>query len=232
MARVPLSQLADWKVVDEGQEIRGLRLIDQDGETIGLIHDLVVDTDAGYVDSILLDTGQEIPVDDIEIAPGIVVLQSSEVARAATTGDTVERVGGLHVPVIEEHVRIGKQRVEGDGVRVTTEVENLPVSENVTLRHETMDVQRNRVRKPIAEGAPGAFREGTYEVRARAEEVTVGKRLFVVEEIHIKKDAVERTETIRDTVRRTNVRVEELPGRPRPAQAGESGTAGEEGVSE
>ena len=45
-----------------------------------------------------------------------------------------------------------------------------------------------------------------------AEEAVVGKQARVVEEVRIGKDVSERAETIRDTVRHTEVEVEEIAG--------------------
>ena len=226
MARVPLSQLPNWNVVQADQDIRGLRLQDETGATIGLITDLIVDTDAGYVDAIVLDTGEEVSADAIELGRGTVFLRRVQARQATAPGATVERVEGLRVPVVEESLRVGKRQVEGGGVRVTTEVEEVPVREHVTLRQETIGLRRVPVHRPVEEGdIDGAFQEGTFEVRARAEEIDVGKQLYVVEEIHINKDVAERTETVQESVRRMRVDIEELPGQAGTAEPGQTNTS-------
>jgi stress response protein YsnF len=53
------------------------------------------------------------------------------------------------------------------------------------------------------------FKEGDIEIRERAEEAIVGKQARVVEEIEVGKQVTEREETVRDTVRRTDVDVQE-----------------------
>jgi len=58
--------------------------------------------------------------------------------------------------------------------------------------------------------ADEAFREGTLEVTERAEEAVVSKTARVVEEVVVGKQVEEHTETIRDTVRRTDVDVQEV----------------------
>ena len=60
--------------------------------------------------------------------------------------------------------------------------------------------------------ADTAFREGTIEVTETAEVPVVSKEARVVEEVVVGKTATDRTETITDTVRRTDVEVEEVPG--------------------
>ena len=61
-----------------------------------------------------------------------------------------------------------------------------------------------------ATGADMAFREGTIEVTETSEVPVVAKEARVVEEVVVGKTATDRTETVRDTVRRTDVEVEDL----------------------
>lgn len=228
MARVPLSQLDSWNVVDQTQEIRGLRLVDEAGRPLGLISDMIVDTDAGFVDAVLLDSGREISADDIELGNNIVYMRPASAGQASEAPPqqaprartAVQRVDALHVPVVEENIAIGKRQVEGGGVRVRTEVEEVPVNEQVAVRHEEIDVQRRPTHIPLDRPTANAFKEGVFEVRARAEEVTIGKRLFVVEEIHINKQLVENTQTVQETVRRTRVDIEEIAGQDAPMDTG------------
>ena len=55
-----------------------------------------------------------------------------------------------------------------------------------------------------------AFREGTIEVTERVEQPVVQKQARVVEEVVVGKEATERTETVRDTVRKTDLQVEQV----------------------
>jgi stress response protein YsnF len=64
-------------------------------------------------------------------------------------------------------------------------------------------------------GAPaGAFEERTVEVHQTAEEPVVTKTARVAEEVVVRKDVTERTETVRDDVRREQVEVQKDPDRP------------------
>ena len=56
------------------------------------------------------------------------------------------------------------------------------------------------------------FEEGAVEVTQMAEEPVVSKRARVVEEVAINKEVGERAETVRDTVRRTEVDVSDIEG--------------------
>jgi uncharacterized protein (TIGR02271 family) len=118
--------------------------------------------------------------------------------------------GETAIPVVEEELRVGKREVERGGVRVESRVTETPVEEQVHLREERVHVERRPVDRPAGEAE---FREGTLEVSERAEEAVVAKEARVVEEVVVGKEVAERTETIRDTVRRTDVEVEEVEGR-------------------
>jgi uncharacterized protein (TIGR02271 family) len=124
---------------------------------------------------------------------------------------TVES-GEARIPVIEEELRVGKREVEGGGVRVRTRVVERPVEEVVRLREERVNVERRPVNRPITEADLNAFREGQFELRERSEEAVVAKEARVVEEVAVNKEVGERTETVRDTVRSTDVDVEQTGG--------------------
>lgn len=119
----------------------------------------------------------------------------------------------LHVPVIEESIAVGKREVERGGVRVETHVKETPVQENVQLREEQVRVEPHPVNRPAT--ARDEIGERVVEMHARGEEAVVSKQAKVVEEIVVKKDAETRQETIRDTVKRTDVDVKQLDGEKR-----------------
>jgi hypothetical protein len=57
-----------------------------------------------------------------------------------------------------------------------------------------------------------AFQEAVIEIRARGMQTLIQKQARIVEEIIIGKQVEQRTETIQETVRVTDVQVEELTG--------------------
>ena len=125
--------------------------------------------------------------------------------RTDITGDTV-------LPVIEEQLAVGKRSVERGTTRIRTFVTERPVEEQVTLRDETIRVQRRAVQRDISAADVNAFREQSFEVTETDEEAVVAKTARVIEEVVIGKDVEQRTETIRDTVRRQDVDVQEVKG--------------------
>ena len=128
----------------------------------------------------------------------------------ATTG-TVNAGDEAVIPVIEEELAVGKRQIQRGGVRVFQRVTERPVQESVSLHEEHVTIERVPVDRAVT-GADAAFREGTIEVTETAEVPVVAKSARVVEEVVVGKTATDRVETISDTVRRTDVEVEEIPG--------------------
>ena len=122
-----------------------------------------------------------------------------------TQGETV-------LPVIEEELTVGKREVQRGGVRVFTHVSERPVQEEVSLHEEHVNVERHAVNRPVDAAALDQVQDRTLDIRETAEEAVIAKQARVVEEVVINKQASDRTETVQDTVRRTDVEVEQIPG--------------------
>ena len=84
-----------------------------------------------------------------------------------------------------------------------------PVQEGLILREERVAVDRRPVDRPIAGMPDQAFQERTVDVTTHREEPVIAKEPRVKEEIRVRKEADQRTETVRDKVRRTEVAVED-----------------------
>lgn len=114
------------------------------------------------------------------------------------------------IKVIQEDLQVGKREVERGGVRVRSRIVERPVEESLRLREERVQVQRTPVNRPATDADLNAFREGEITVTEHAEVPVVSKTANVVEEISVGKEVNERVETIRDTVRSTEVDVENI----------------------
>jgi len=112
------------------------------------------------------------------------------------------------IPVAEEELRVGKRDVSHGRVRVRSYVVETPVNEAVNLREESVTVERRPVDRPLTTD-DALFQDRTIEVEEHAEEAVVAKEARVREELVIRKDVGERTETISDTVRRTEVEIDD-----------------------
>ena len=92
-------------------------------------------------------------------------------------------------------------------------------------------MERRPADRPASEADLQAFREGTVEVHEKAEEAVVQKNARVTGEVVVRKDVEDKTQTVRDTVRRTDVKVDrkdENPSRstsPNPKSGTASGPA-------
>lgn len=125
---------------------------------------------------------------------------------AGTRAEAGEQV----IPIVQEELAVGKRQVNRGGVRVYSHVVETPVTENISLHDERIVVERRPVNRAASESD---FSTGSdvVELTATGEEAVVGKRSRVVEEVTVGKAGTDRTEQINDSVRHTEVDVEELP---------------------
>lgn len=135
---------------------------------------------------------------------------SEERLRERTVNEGIN--SNRSIPVIEEELQVGKREVETGGMRVRSRIVDRPVEESLRLREERVTLERRPVNRPATEADLNTFRDGELEVRERAEVPVINKQARVVEEINVRKDVEEREEVIRDTVRRTDVEVDQLEG--------------------
>ena len=136
---------------------------------------------------------------------------AADAAREREHSGTREvETGHVNIPVVEEELQVGTRQVRRGGVRLYTHVTEQPVEETVRLREEHVTVERHPVDRPATNADLTAFKEGTIELTETAEEAVVSKQARVVEEVVVNKEATERTETVRETVRRTEVEVEPM----------------------
>ncbi|HXF64559.1 MAG TPA: YsnF/AvaK domain-containing protein [Caldilineaceae bacterium] len=132
-------------------------------------------------------------------------------ASAAASAGRELRTGEEEViPVVEEELRVGKRAVERGGVRVRAHVTETPVEETVNLRQEHVDVERRPANRPVNAADIDALHDEVIEVSETGEEAVIDKQARVVEEVVVRKDVEDRQETVRDTVRHTDVDVERL----------------------
>jgi uncharacterized protein (TIGR02271 family) len=111
------------------------------------------------------------------------------------------------IPISEEQLTIGKRLVNRGTTRIRRFVVETPVEENVTLHSERVSIDR----RPASAGARGDdadFTDRTIEVTETDEEAAVGKTARVKEEVVVHREATDRVETVRDTVRRQDVEIE------------------------
>ncbi|MDP9169247.1 MAG: YsnF/AvaK domain-containing protein [Acidobacteriota bacterium] len=119
---------------------------------------------------------------------------------------------GQTIPVVEEELQVGKRAVQRGGVRVYSHVVEQPVDEQINLREEHVRVERRPVNREVDAAELDNLRDQSIEVVETAEEAVVSKKARVREEVVVGKETTERTEHVRDNVRRTEVRVDQMDG--------------------
>lgn len=124
------------------------------------------------------------------------------------TADEIANERKAVLPVVEEQLDVGKRQVNKGVVRVYSRTVETPVHESVQLREEHATIERRPVDRPATAEDARAFDEKSIEVQETAEKAVVSKTARVVEEVVVGKETTERTETIDDTVRRTEVQTE------------------------
>jgi uncharacterized protein (TIGR02271 family) len=163
----------------------------------------------------ILDRHGAIDVDERSAQYQQSYAQTSGTTQNTTTNtaqNTATTEGEMSIPVIEEELQVGKRAVERGGARIRSRIIEKPVEETLRLREEHIVVNRQPVNRAVTDSDLQNIQEGDIELTERAEEAVVSKQARVVEEVSVGKQVSEREETIRDTVRRTDVDVEETGG--------------------
>jgi uncharacterized protein (TIGR02271 family) len=154
------------------------------------------------------------PVDMEERATTYGVTQTTATRATdapVTTGVAATPADGGTIQLSEETLAVGKRAINRGSTRVRRFVVETPVEEQVSLRDETVSIER----RPVTDARPIAdadFTDKVVEMTETSEEAVVSKAARIREEVVIHKEATERTETVRDTVRREDVEITKEPG--------------------
>lgn len=140
-------------------------------------------------------------IDEAQVSAQAEPLAAAPMAAAAD---------GTAIPIIEEELTVGKRTVDRGGVRVYRRIVEVPVDQSVSLREEHVNVVRHPVDRAATEADLALQGDRTIELTETAEEAVVGKKAQVVEEVLVGKSAAERTQHIHDSVRHTEVEVEQI----------------------
>jgi len=144
--------------------------------------------------------------DQTPVRPAAPAIPGTDVAGTQRLDEKVA------IPIVQEELQVGKREVQSGGVHVESHMVERPVEESVSLREEHVHVERRPVDRPATAADVSNFREGSFDVVERSEQAVVAKTARVVEEVIIGKEATQRTERITDTLRHTEVTVNDLGG--------------------
>ena len=123
-----------------------------------------------------------------------------------SAGSDLEDEDELRVQRTEEELRAGTREREAGSMRVRKRVRTDREQIEVPTRHEEVSVERVPMEGEASEAQIG---DDEVVVPVTEEEVVVEKRPVVKEEVRIRKDVVEDTETVEEDVRREEVEVED-----------------------
>jgi stress response protein YsnF len=127
-------------------------------------------------------------------------------AAETTQGEHSQTTQGEQViPLPREELKVGKKVTET--VRhIKTHVVEEPVEQDVSLQDEEMVIEQC----PATTPAGGSLEERDYEIHERHEEPVIEKAMRTDEQLVVRKKVKERTEHVRDKVRRTKADVEKV----------------------
>ena len=130
-----------------------------------------------------------------------------DAGRSTASAGTAAADDGT-LKLYEEKLNIGKRQVSAGRVKIRSYVVETPVTEDVNLHSETVHLDRRPVDREVAVG-DAVFQDRTIEATEMAEEAVVSKTARVTEEIGLRKVASDQVKTVSDTVRRTEVDIED-----------------------
>jgi len=154
----------------------------------------------------LLDSHKPVDVLDRAKAYGLV----SATAEAPKIPATPRLTGEETLRVAEEQISVGKRVVESGLARVRRYVIERPVEAQVTLHEEHAEIMRRAISNPSSVKDID-WSDKTIEVTETAEEAVVDKTAHITEEVVIRRQGSDRTQTVHDKVRRQQVEVDHVP---------------------
>jgi len=131
------------------------------------------------------------------------------VARSGTDAGYETTSNVEVIPVGEETLNVGTRRVAGETTRVRRVVVETPVEQGISLREERVVVERRKPTGAASTATQAILTETAVEMSDSFEVVDVWKSVRVTEEVVLRREVTERHETVRDTVRRDEVVVEQ-----------------------
>ena len=123
------------------------------------------------------------------------------------------------IPVVAEVLTVGKEAIVTGGVRVSTQVTERTETVDLLLRREEVQVERVPINQPVDE-APQPRQEGDFWIIPILEEVVVvEKKLFLKEEVRIRRTSHEVHSPQAVTLRSEEVVIEDFVSEEAPVRA-------------
>lgn len=135
------------------------------------------------------------------------VLDQAAAGQSVQAGSEATSEEDLVIPLREEELTASVRETEAGAARIHKRVVTEDRVLEVPVTEEQIRVERRVVDRPAETGAADAFEEIVIEVPLTQEEVELRKQARVAEEVVVHKEAVQRTEQVRGTVRREELDV-------------------------
>src|SRR5918995_306245 len=142
--------------------------------------------------------------DEATLATGLSSLAGAASTAAREVTDTEV------IPLVEETVRVGKREVRGGTVRVRTVVDTVEELARAELHGEKVDVTRVPVDREIDRAPEIRTEDGVTIIPVVEEILVVEKRLFLKEELHVRRQQTTENVEVPVTVRRQRAVVERV----------------------
>jgi uncharacterized protein (TIGR02271 family) len=198
--------------------LEGMDVLDVDGEKIGKCGETLDDyfnVDAGFLGMteyyVPFSAVASVSDDQIFLKVRKDAIDGMGWKERPTTTRTTERISetGDRMQLREEELQARKTRVETGSVQLGKEVVEEQQTLEVPVTREEVYVERHAVDRREAGTPIGDAERETIRVPVTEERVEVSKQPVVYEEVGIGKRVTQETETVSDTVRREELRVDE-----------------------
>lgn len=210
----PVHKEGFWANLFGGEPDHDTTLYDRSIETGSTVVTVRVPGDQYDRVSAILERHNPIDLDERASQYGSSTTTTTRTMTAPVMGDqdtAVKPTDDSTLQLSEETLSVGKRAVSGGTTRIRRYVVETPVEEQVTLHSEKVTLDR----RPVSDGRPvgnADFTDKMIEMTETSEEAVVSKTARVTEEVSLRKQATDRVETVKDTVRREDVEIEEVPG--------------------
>jgi uncharacterized protein (TIGR02271 family) len=211
------SESDNWEVENDEQDVRGWNVVDEQGQQLGTVRDMYVDTQTETIDRLVLDNGSEVAVSSVLVEDGTIRVAGGldsmagadrqEMSGSAASADRSDTEDTWRIRRHEEELQATKERQQTGEVQINKNIVEEERSIDVPVSREEVEIRRVPVDRS-AEGAAISEDQDTIRVPVMAEKVHVSKEPRVVEELEISKTTRTGTERVSDTVRREEFDIE------------------------
>lgn len=221
-----------YEIVSDEPDIRNWKVVNGNGKLLGIVNELLVDRQLNKIRYIVLGLNGKplnlvsrkilIPIGmaDLDEMDDLVILPNISIEHLATLPDY--RKGKLTLDT-ERKIRnifssANTSADYNDNIEDNTFYEHEHFNDsNLIKRKKKSERQENAITKEdtnvedrTSNNGLKPFREGVIEITENSEVPVVTKEARVVEEVSLNKEVRERDEKVRDTVRSTELDIEDL----------------------